>query len=77
MITRADAIFDGGPLRPLEQFKLEDRERVARTMATLDDEFQREFGMSLAHHQNPVTQAPVPEACGPEAWGKFLDLSTI
>ena len=77
MITRADAIFDGGPLRPLEQFELEDRERIASTMATLDDEFQREFGRSFAQPQTPVTQAPVPEACGPEAWGGFLDLSTI
>ena len=72
MITRADAIFDGGPLRPLEQFELEDRERVAQTMATLDAEFQREFGMSLAQPQTPI-----PEASGPEAWGGFLDLSTI
>ena len=68
MITRADAIFDGGPLRPLEQFEVEARERVAAIMATLDDEFQREFG---------TPSAKPSEACGPVPWAGFLDLSTV
>lgn len=68
MITRADAIFDGGPLRPLEQFELEERERLALTMATLDDEFQREFG---------TLSVKPAESCGPVPWAGFLDLSTV
>ena len=68
MITPADAIFDGGPLRPLEQFELEERERIASILATLDDEFQREFGTRFAKPS---------EAYGPHPWGGFLDLNTL
>ena len=72
MIKRADAIFDGGPLRPLELFELEERERIASTIATLDDEFQREFGTPFVE-----AQGQSGEACGPRPWGGFLDLNTL
>ena len=72
MITRADAIFDGGPLRPLEQLELEERERIASTMTTLDDEFLREFGTPVGKAQRSSS-----EACGPEPWNGFLDLSSL
>lgn len=74
MITRADAFSDSGPLRPLEQFQMEERERVALTIATLDDEFQREFGTPSVKHPG---QSQLPESCGPEPWNQFLDLSTL
>ena len=76
MITRADAFFGSGPLRPLEQFQLEERERVALTIATLDDEFQREFG-TLSLKRPGHSQPQLPESCGPEFWNQFLDLSTL
>ena len=76
MIARADAFFDSGPLRPLEQFQLEERERVVLTMATLDDEFQREFGTPSVKHQGQ-SQPQRSESCGPEHWNRFLDLSTL
>ena len=74
MITRADAFFGGGPLRPLEQFQLEERKRVSVIMATLDDEFQREFGTPSVEHPG---QSQLPECYGPEPWNHFLDLSTL
>ena len=68
MITRADAIFDDGPLRPLEQFEVEEQERIDAIMANLDDQFQREFG---------TCSVKLRDACGPLPWAGFLDLSTV
>jgi len=68
MITRADAVDDGGLLRPLRQLELEEQRRVEQSIAAMDEEFQREFGVSAS--------APETDP-GPEPWSDFLDLSTL
>ncbi len=69
MIMRVDAIHESGLLCPLEQLELEVRQRIALTMAALEDEFEREFGAA----RPPAT----PISAGPVPWGGFLDLSTL
>ena len=70
MTTRADSNLEGGLLRPLEQLELEERERVSLAVASLEDEFQREFSAASR-------KAKPSEACGPLPWTGFLDLSTL
>ncbi len=67
MTTRADAVDDGGLLRPLRQIELEEQERVRQLVESLDAEFKREFGP-------PATS---PLKTGPEPWAGFLDLSQL
>ena len=67
MITRGDAVDEGGLLRPLEQLKQEEEDRVEKTIAALDREYEREFSVGKRPAASP----------GPEPWNGFLDLSLL
>ena len=43
MITRVEAIYEDGVLRPLEQLALVEHERVRITVEPLDDDIDHEF----------------------------------
>jgi hypothetical protein len=69
MITRADAIDDGGLPRPLTLWEDEERARTELRMVAIEAEFRREFGAG----PKPIE---VRET-GPEPWNGFLDLSLL
>lgn len=69
MTTRADASDESGLMRLLQQIEHEGPDRHHLAIATIDGEFQSEFGV-------PRQPRPSIEP-GPEPWDGFLDLSLI
>jgi hypothetical protein len=69
MKTPANAVENREQFRPLEQLELEAQARVNAAMASLDEEFSREFGSSRSHAGEFAT--------GDQPWSGFLDLATL